>query len=154
MIKKFDSILIYYTYIMDIIKYRKYVVETDDYLNSPSSWVRIHKNVPDSLKLYNNSWRFKNHPLVNKGEAYWSTNNTLCLGYQLNHNDTIFQPIFSHSRQRKLDIINSKIPEIVLKREEKRLYLEFLKIKKLPIEIVDKIVQIAYCSQNTNMVNV
>lgn len=129
---------------MDVSKYRKYVVKTDIFSDPNPSWNRIYKNVTASLYLNNNIWRFKNHPLVDQKIAYWTNEKTLCLGYQLHQNANIYRPIFNYSRQRELDKVHVKLPQVVLDREKKRLYLECLKIKILPVEIVKKILKIAY----------
>jgi hypothetical protein len=44
--------------------------------------------------IYCNS-RFKNinHPLVISGDAFWEDNETLCVGYKLKSNNTIFRNI-------------------------------------------------------------
>ena len=80
-----------------------------------------------------------NHPLVNSGDAYWINDTTLCVGYTLKSNNAIFRPIFSHSRQDLINEFQENIQNGVLKREEKRAYIEFVRIKKLPIVIVDLI---------------
>lgn len=129
---------------MDISKYRKYVVKTDLFSDPNPPWNRIFKHVSASLYLHHNSWRFNNHPLVDQKIAYWSNDRTLCLGYQLQKNVNIYRPIFNLSRQKALDKVHVKLPQVVLDREKKRLFLECLKIKILPVEIVNKILKIAY----------
>ena len=66
------------------------------------------------------------------------------IGYKLRSNNAIFRPIFSHIRQDLINTFQTKISKIVLKREEKRLYIEFARIKRLPIDIVNKIIGLAY----------
>ena len=87
---------------------------------------------------------YKNHPLVNSGYAYWINDRELCLGYKLKSNELIFRPIFCNRRQDLINTFQEKISKIVLKREEKLLYIELARIKRLPIEIVDNIIRLAY----------
>jgi hypothetical protein len=135
---------------MDIIKYRKYIVNTDENLGKEKYWIRKYKSVPQWKK--NNAYSYLktgdililNHPLVNSGEAYWSTNTKLCLGYKLEYNSNIFRPIFSYSRQKMINDFQDNINRIVLKREEKRAYIAMAKMKKLPIVLVDNIIGMIY----------
>ena len=56
-------------------------------------------------------------------------------------------PIFSLIRQESIDKFQKNISKMVLKRERsmsKNAYIVLLKVKELPVEIVDKIVKIAY----------
>lgn len=82
-----------------------------------------------------------NHPLVNSGDAYWLDDRTLCLGYKLRSNNDIYRPIFSHIRQDSINKFQENIKKTVLKREETAAWYEFVRIKKLPIDIVDKVIE-------------
>ncbi len=81
----------------------------------------------------------QNHPLVNSKDAFWKTSKNLCVGYRLNSNRKIFRPIFSHRRQDLINEFQKHIQEGVLKREEKALWLELVRIKRLPLEIVNAV---------------
>lgn len=138
---------------MNIIKYRKYVVNFKYISNhiknkSLKPWEQLRLAVP----TYNRRgplWPWanlshQNHPLVNKGEAYWSNSTHLCLGYRLRNNHDIFRPIFRRSRQNIINQFQNDINRIVIKRKEKRAFIELLKIKRLPIELVEKIIKLTY----------
>jgi hypothetical protein len=47
------------------------------------------------------------HPKILSGEAFWITPVELCVGYYLRTNPDIFRPIFSHKRQRLLDMVHN-----------------------------------------------
>ena len=138
---------------MDVIKYRKYVVNfpyISDHINNKflKPWEQIQLIVP----IYNRGgplWPWtnlshQNHPLVNKGEAYWSNSTHLCLGYRLRNNHDIFRPIFRSDRQNIINQFQNNINRVVIKRNEKRAFIELLKIKRLPIELVEKIIKLTY----------
>ena len=82
-----------------------------------------------------------NHPLVNSGNAYWTNNTTLCLGYTLRNNNAIFRPIFSHKWQDLRNNFQKNIKKTVLKREETCAWYEIVRIKKLPIDIVNMVIE-------------
>ena len=135
---------------MDIIKYRKYVVNfsyISDHINN-KPWEQLQLIIP----IYNRGgplWPWlnlsrQNHPLVNKGEAYWSNSTHLCLGYRLKNNHDIFRPIFNNDRQNIINQFQNNINRVVIKRNEKRAFIELLKIKRLPIELVEKIIKLTY----------
>ena len=81
---------------MDITKYHKHVVNTGERHrisrrsnNKNKQYWSVKKlTVPAADQLKFSS---KNHPLVNAGKAYWTNDNTLCLGYtmQSKYNDTL-----------------------------------------------------------------
>lgn len=87
-----------------------------------------------------------NHPLVLSGQAFWHTDNELCLGYELETNPDIFRPIFSHKRQRLLDGVHSQIvnPTQFWNRVKRRYYFAISRITKLPLECVICIVNYIY----------
>ena len=133
---------------MDLCKYRQYVVNS----NKTKSWIQIFMQVPACYRLHGGppgracTARFtvENHPLVNKGDAYWSNDTTLCLGYQLKNNHDIFRPIFGTDRQRKINLFLNNIRRVVKKRKEKRAFIELFKIKRFPRVLVEKIIKLAY----------
>ena len=125
-------------------KYRKLVI-------NESEWDYVLFNVEniEKYKWLHSEFRIsldtnrENHPLVNKHQAFWIYNNTLCIGYTLKKKKEIYRPIFSYTRAILINTLLSNIPVIVKKREETIRKLAFIEIKKLvkiPIVIVKKIV--------------
>ena len=131
---------------MNQFKYKKFVVNTTNNWEREillvNDWISSTLN-PRSVRARDRFY-YLNHPLVNRGIAFWLNHYTLCLGYKLKHNNNIFRPIFNRNRQQLMNEFQNNIRKIVLKREEKRAFIELIKIKKLPNEIIDKIVKIAY----------
>jgi hypothetical protein len=131
---------------MDITKYRRHVVKSPYVTNHQNGepWEQVRAWVPLHLRLRCDGIHAYNHPLVNSGEAYWSNNTTLCLGYRLRNNPDIFRPIFTHNRQHNINHFQNNIKRVVEKRAEKRAFIELFKIKYLPRVIVEKIIKLAY----------
>ena len=126
---------------MDITKYRQHVVNSSyvgdiHFKNDP--WEQVFLFVHDPLLLNDHYLQpLNNHPFVNSGEAYWSNNTTLCLGYRLRNNPDIFRPIFSHKRQHNIDHFQKDIfsaAEMVVWR--RGTFIELFKIKTLPEDII------------------
>ena len=141
---------------MDIYDYRRYILNRREG-NNNDSWEDVVLRLPITVaRQYSCYQRFcarrlseywSNHPLVNSGDAYWLNERTLCIGYKLRSNNAIYRPIFSLIRQESIDKFQKNISKMVLKRERsmsKNAYIVLLKVKELPVEIVDKIVKIAY----------
>jgi len=108
--------------------------EWEDIILDVSNWVQQY--------FYNSNrhlLNYKNHPLVNSGNAYWTNDTTLCLGYKLKNNHSIFRPIFSYKRQDLINNFQKDISKIVLKRKKCMNYIEFYKIKKIPKDVLDYI---------------
>ena len=98
---------------MNITKYRQHVVNfpyVQKRRNWRQPWEQVRVFVPPHLRLRlsDNYISTYNHPLVNSGEAYWSNNTTLCIGYRLRNNPDIFRPIFNYNRQRNIDQFHIK----------------------------------------------
>jgi hypothetical protein len=104
----------------------------------PSYWERRFENMMPGIQEIRRC--NVNHPLVNSGDAFWSNKKQLCLGYKLKNNNKIFRPIFDFQRQKLINKFLKNIHKIVLKREKNLIYLEIIKIKKLPIEIINIII--------------
>ena len=125
---------------MDITKYRQHVVNSSyvgDIHFKNDQWEKVFMFVPLHLRLRYDGIHAYNHPLVNSGEAYWSNNTTLCLGYRLRNNPDIFRPIFSHKRQHNIDNFQRNIfsaAEMVVWR--RGTFIELFKIKTLPEDII------------------
>ena len=136
---------------MDILDYRRYVLNS--YEGGDDGWGEAILELQTSeVEKYRWLWthparmpryrsHHKNHPLVNSRDAFWKNNTSLCVGYKLNSNNTIFRPIFSHRRQDLINNFQENIKKTVLKREEMAAWYEFVRIKRLPIDIVDKIIE-------------
>ena len=124
---------------MNIHLYRKYL------LNWPLNYWDWD-NIEVSEEMIPMNWRPHgehsniNHPLVNSGNAYWINRTTLCTGYRLAINDNVFRSIFSHKRQRIIDKFLPNIKSAVHKREKNRKYLEIIRIKKIPKEVIKLII--------------
>jgi hypothetical protein len=128
--------------------YRRHIVNS---WSHDALWEKVLLNLPNSIARYYrqgmirtfSTWRYlelwDNHPLVNSGNAYWTNDTTLCLGYKLKTNNAIFRPIFSTSRQELINEFQKNIKKGVLRRESKTMWLELVRIQRLPIEIVDKV---------------
>jgi len=133
---------------MDITKYRQHVVRFSYVTNHGNGepWEQVRALVPPHLRLTRNHPNLcaYNHSLVNSGEAYWSNNTTLCLGYRLRNNPDIFRPIFGTKRQRNINEFQNNIKRVVEKRNENRAFIELFKIKRFPRVLVEKIIKLAY----------
>ena len=131
-----------------VLQYRKYVLglvmRDGENHNSNSKKLLemdIYNSYPD--KLYSNK---KNHPLVNKGLAFWVNKTYVCIGYDI---DSVFRPIFDHRRESlalsvRKDIV--KYAKILASNARHALYkkeLMELHNKKIPELLVDHIANYA-----------
>ena len=82
-----------------------------------------------------------NHPLVNKGIGYWKNNTTLCTGYILKKKPTIYRPIFCHKREKQIYNFLPNIPITVKNREKYLIFVEIMRIKKIPRVIINEIIK-------------
>jgi len=138
---------------MNLFKYRKFVVNTNIWereLLVVNDWRLTDFSIFMSMSVIEyRRFKYLNNSLVKSGKAFWLNHNTLCLGYKLIYLDNyIFKPIFNNDRQKLIDEFQNNIPKVVLKREEKCAYIELLKIRKFPSDIVNKIIKIAYFNKN------
>ena len=127
---------------MDVIKYRKLYLSENWRENR---FIEIIKYVGLEQQHIRQHYQ-RNHPLVLSGNAYWITHDQLCIGYELSENPEVFRPIFSHKRQRLMDILipSIKNPVKFWKNLKSRYFLSIAKIKKLPIVCIDNIVMYIY----------
>jgi hypothetical protein len=144
----------------NIEQYRRHMVNS---WSSNPLWEKVVLILPDNVARYYREGMSRleermglaesriNHPLVNSGDAYWTNNTTLCLGYKLISNNEVFRPIFSHGRQDLINGFQKNIQKGVLKREEKALWLELVRIKRLPIEIVDTVFEYVVMADTTHI---
>ena len=88
----------------------------------------------------------KNHPLVASGQAFWVNDSELCIGYHLNANPAVFRPVFSHKRQRLLEVVNADIlhPSTFWHAVRMRYWQTICHLKQLPLACVDCIVRFLY----------
>ena len=127
---------------MNLTKYRRYVLTGRDALeDNRFTMVRFKVKEKNNFRFTINSQKM--HPLVLSGKAFWITHDELCLGYSMIHND-IFRPIFSHKRNKIVEIQNKKICETKKLFFRKRYLFEICKIIKLPINSVKNIVTFIY----------
>jgi hypothetical protein len=131
---------------MDVLKYRKWYLSQNWGENRFSmiiKCVETHRRE----HVYTIDLQ-RNHPLVLSGNAYWITHNQLCIGYELDGNSDVFRPIFSHKRQRLLDLLMPSIGESVkfCNKGQSRLrtkYFNYLyKIKILPVSCIENIIML------------
>jgi len=127
---------------MDVIKYRKLYLSENWRENRFIAIIKYVGLEQQHIRQHNQ----RNHPLVLSGNAYWITHDQLCIGYELSENPEVFRPIFSHKRQRLMDILipSIKNPVKFWKNLKSRYFLSMVKIKKLPIVCIDNIVMYIY----------
>ena len=90
---------------MNAILYRKYYLK-ENWSTNEFEMIKEKINVPLCFPCpYSVNFQIS-HPKVLSGEAYWITHNELCIGYQSSVNSNVYRPIFSHERQKKLDIVH------------------------------------------------
>ena len=68
-------------------------------------------------------------------------NDTLCLGYILKQEPTIYRPIFSYKREKQINKFLPNIPVMVNKRKKYLIFIEIMRIKKIPSAIINEIMQ-------------
>ena len=163
---------------LDIMKYRKVVMDKGTFENKFSHgglWVRINpdmwlcdkKHLPPEeyctnykgLSWHNGMgehrpWRWrekKNHPLVEKGIAFWLDEKTLIAGYYLKHNREVYRPIFQPSKERlnnKLRVEIRYFAKFFVAQKRQALYKNTLmgipKLSNIPEEIISKIALFTY----------
>jgi hypothetical protein len=132
-----------------VLQYRKYVIgmvagDSENHNSNSKKLLEmdIYNSYPD--KLYSNK---KNHPLVNKGLAFWVNKTYICIGYDI---DSVFRPIFDHRRESlvlgvRKDIV--KYAKILVSNARHALYKkELMKLhnKKIPEVLVDYIANYAW----------
>jgi hypothetical protein len=145
---------------MDIVKYRKLLLTQLLYVTpfhnsqwdeltlkvkNPEEYELLHqRNIPGSGHPFYTTMheRIENHPLVKTRDAYWQNRTTLCIGYTLKANPSIFRPIFSHARQALIDKLLPSISLMVKRREKSLTFMAIFKIKKIPKVIIDKIMKL------------
>ena len=132
---------------MNLSKYRQFLLQIR-YFEDSNPWEQVLFEVVDPGN-YAGDWLFRrmgigrgeNHPLVNKGVGYWMDNTTLCLGYVLKQLPTIYRPIFSHKRENQINKFLPNIPIVVNKRKKYLIFVEIMRIKKIPSAIIREIIR-------------
>ena len=127
------------------LQYRHYILDRNGENHNSNSKqlleMDIYNSYPD--KLYS----CKNHPLVNKGLAFWVNKTYICIGYDIGK---VFRPIYDHIRENQAlevrkDIV--KYAKILVSKARHALYKkELMKIhnKKIPEVLVDYIANYAW----------
>jgi len=118
---------------MNIIQYRKYCVNINNW-----DYIKL------KLKLYNNSIHLIYTKYIKSGLGFWLNINTIILGYKLKDNHLITRPIYDSYRNKKIIKLNNDIIKAVIKRNKKLSYIELLKLKNIPLEIINYIFSITY----------
>ena len=129
---------------MDVSKYRKLLLGMPIHTSYPGIRVTVvQKNL--------NNWDYRNqgqHADVLSGKAFWMRWQTLCMGYEMNFERTIFRPIFGHGRQRLLDQVHLNIikPDIFWKKVKSKYYKKLIIAmpKSVPIECIVHIIPYIY----------
>ena len=124
---------------LKLTQYRSYVIKKNNH------WITKPVLIMDIYNCYPNTdkWVHHNHPLVNKGLAFWVNKTYICIGYKWGD---VFRPIFNYRRENQLysvrrDIV--KYAKILSSNARHSLYKkEIMKMhnKKIPVEIVEHIV--------------
>lgn len=133
---------------------------------NPDIWSTIKEEVPPHMectdfKGYSNSlygehrpWRWRtpgNHPMVEKGIAFWLTENTLITGYSLNNNMAVYLPVFQPSKEKlnfKLRDEIRKYAKFIVADKRQKLYQKTLmniqELEILPLSIIIMISHFTY----------
>ena len=137
---------------------------------NPDSYKIIYKEVPDDVlticgprmgQLRERDWEqrrgnglWQNHPLVEKGLAYWINNTTLVTGYRLlgrPKNKEIYRPIFQIEREKlyfRLRDEIKKFAKFYAAEKRQKLYQKVLmdseELKMIPEFIIMKIAHFTY----------
>ena len=125
---------------MDIIKYRRWYLSLFN-----NRFDKIMYKVESKYQWFK-SCGISNHPLVLSRKAFWVTGSTLCVGYCLCSDPTIYRPVFSHKRQRLIDVLHFNLEKETSEfwRRIRRRYWYCLCKLRVPIECVDCIVRFIY----------
>lgn len=133
---------------------------------NPDSWLIIKEEVPPQMECtnftgYSNSlygerrpWRWRtsrNHPMVEKGIAFWLNEKTLVTGYTLKNNPNIYRPIFQVNKEQlnfELRIHIKYYAKFIVAQKRQAIYRNIIinapNFKKLPIELIDEIALLTY----------
>jgi hypothetical protein len=116
------------------------------HFDSADLWNQVLYKVEDISQYYEdirsrNMGLGKNHPLVNRKFAYWVDENTLCIGYTLKSNPSVFRSVYKPGRMKYMrEKILHNIP-IVFKKREKYLkyhgHKEIFKLTKIPEDVIN-----------------
>lgn len=123
---------------LSMTQYRKFILVKDNVNTEQVLEMDIYNSHPEK----SDPWDKKNHPLVNKGLAFWVNKTYICIGYKMGD---VFRPIFNYIRENQLydvrrDIV--KYAKILSSNSRHSLYKkEIMKMhnKKIPVEIVEHI---------------
>jgi len=154
---------------ISVTKYRKIVMDKGVFRQGRIAqcrknydvWENIYKVLPPEEE--HNKWfsgvnlrnyllqKPKNHPLVEKGIAFWLNENTLITGYRLQNNPQIYRPIFQIWKERlnfELRDDIRKYAKFLVAHKRQMLYektlMDIPELKILPEEIINMIAYLTY----------
>jgi len=123
---------------MNSIKYRKLYL-AENWADNDFVMIKEKVNVPRCFPCpYSINFQ-RMHPKVLSGEAFWITNNELCIGYYKRINPNIFRPIFSYKRQKIVDELNGSINSPNLKYARKKYFVGLDNVKIIPLDCLENI---------------
>ena len=131
---------------------------------NPNIWSTITEKVPPHMECtnftgYNNKLYCEhkprripgNHPMVEKGIAFWLTENILITGYTLKNNPKIYRPIFQVNKEQlnfELRIQIKYFAKFIVAQKRQAIYRNTIinapYFINLPIELIDKIALLTY----------
>lgn len=121
---------------MNSIKYRKLYLR-ENWEENEFIMIEENVNIPYCFPCpYSVNFQ-RSHPKVLSGEAFWINHNKLCIGYYSSKDPNVFRPIFSYTRQKLLDKLNSSINNPNLSIARKKYLTGLDNIKKIPIDCIE-----------------
>lgn len=137
------------------IKYSECLVHKKYIRFYTSDWAYIIHNVKFyySSKSESDIWYFgqpepPRHPIVENGEGFWINDSEIVIGYRLRKNPSITRPIYNYRRElmfRKVKLyINRYMKFCIAIVRQKMIKKELIKIKFLPIVIIQNILRYSY----------
>ena len=128
---------------MDIMKYRLWYLSENWGTND---FHMVVKRIKQFKRRRNGRIMLRNHNRVLSGEAFWINEHELCIGYQLGSDPSVFRPIFSHARQRLLEVVHLDIisPNAFWNNVKGRYFQCLALLKRIPLECIIHIVQFLY----------
>lgn len=135
--------------VFDTLLFKKIYLCHPWHFSDDGSWSRVLYKV--EISQYYKDIRSRDmgkHPLINRQFAYWVDENTLCLGYSLKNNPSVFRPVFKPKRAKYMREIIPNIPIFVKKREDcmkNKANIILLQHPTLPVDIINCIMDFMPC---------
>ena len=132
---------------MDVSKYRKIYLSENWGVNR---FQMIKYNVSEDVRwnrIFNTEYG-RIHPLVLAKKAYWINERELCIGYKMDTNPEIYRPIFSHKRQRVLDVMNDLMVKPKFWNKIRTKYFNYLYKMKVELNEKESIILPILCIEN------